>query len=85
MEAIMAVFASQIGGGKRYDLATVGRKRANATYLASHDVDAADALEYALDMTELLRDARTVREYVRSLTARFAEEIDGVLEGCEWK
>jgi LmbE family N-acetylglucosaminyl deacetylase len=30
--ALMGVFDSQIAGGKRYDLATAGRKRANATY-----------------------------------------------------
>ena len=35
------VFDSQIAGGKRYDLAVMGRRRANATFLESHGVDAA--------------------------------------------
>ncbi|MBI1841842.1 MAG: PIG-L family deacetylase [Verrucomicrobia bacterium] len=54
--ALMGVFDSQISGGKRYDLATVGRKRANATYLASHHSDQATLLEYAMDLTPLIRD-----------------------------
>ena len=38
--ALLGVFDSQICGGKRYDLASMGRRRANATYFASHGVDA---------------------------------------------
>ena len=37
--ALVGVFDSQIAGGKRYDLATLGRRRANATYFQSHGVD----------------------------------------------
>ena len=35
--SLLGVFDSQASGGKRYDLATMGRQRANATYYASHD------------------------------------------------
>ena len=34
--ALLGVFDSQITGGKRYDLATAGRRRAHATYHESH-------------------------------------------------
>ena len=34
--ALIGVFDSQIAGGKRHDLAVLGRRRANATYNASH-------------------------------------------------
>jgi len=34
--ALLGVFESQIAGGKRYDLALMGRRRANATYFESH-------------------------------------------------
>ena len=37
--ALLGVFDSQIAGGKRYDLASMGRRRANATYFESHGVD----------------------------------------------
>ena len=36
---LCAVHKSQIEGGKRYDLATIGRRRANATFYESHQTD----------------------------------------------
>ena len=55
--ALLGVFDSQIVGGKRYDLASMGRRRANATYFESHGVDATTGLSYAMDMTPLMNDA----------------------------
>ena len=43
--ALLGVFDSQISGGKRYDLASLGRRRANATYHASHDTDVSTCSE----------------------------------------
>ena len=54
--ALVGVFDSQIAGGKRYDLATLGRARATATYFQSHQVDQADLLWFAMDLTPLIRD-----------------------------
>lgn len=71
--ALMGVFDSQIVGGKRYDAATVGRRNANATYGASHAVDTAQAVSYAVDMTELIRGG-TVAAYVDRLIGHFAQE-----------
>ena len=51
---LLGAFDSQIAGGKRYDLAVEGRRRANATFFASHSADNADRLIFALDMTPLL-------------------------------
>ncbi len=34
-QALLGVFDSQIAGGKRYDLATAGRRKANASYFES--------------------------------------------------
>lgn len=51
--SLLKVFDSQISGGKRYDLATIGRRIANATYFASHQVDEATHLAFAMDLTEL--------------------------------
>ena len=55
--ALLGVFDSQIAGGKRYDLASMGRRRANATYSESHGVDATTGLSYAMDMSPLMSDA----------------------------
>jgi LmbE family N-acetylglucosaminyl deacetylase len=54
--ALVGVFDSQIAGGKRYDLATLGRRRAHATYAASHATDETTGLTYAMDLTPLVTD-----------------------------
>lgn len=54
--ALLGVFDSQIAGGKRYDLATLGRRRAHATYHQSHSVDAAELINFGMDLTPLLTD-----------------------------
>ncbi len=76
--ALLGVFDSQIAGGKRYDLATLGRRRANATYLAAHGTDAATGLSLALDLTPLVRDpALDVLAYVQQFVDRFARDVSG--------
>lgn len=81
MESLMGVFASQLEGGKRYDLATLGRKRANATYLHPREVDRAAALDYALDMTPLVREpSLDPRAFVRACIQRFQAEVEARLE-----
>ena len=63
--ALSGVFDSQITGGKRYDAAVMGRRRANATFLESHGVDRGELLTYAMDLTPLLADgAPSVAAYV---------------------
>jgi LmbE family N-acetylglucosaminyl deacetylase len=54
--ALIGVYDSQVAGGKRYDLATLGRRRANATYFDSHATDKAEALWFAMDLTPLTAD-----------------------------
>ena len=54
--ALLGVYDSQIAGGKRYDLASMGRRRANATYFESHGVDLTTGLSFAMDMTPLVED-----------------------------
>ena len=54
--ALLGLYDSQIAGGKRYDLATMGRRRANATYFESHGVDLTAGLSYGMDMTPLIQD-----------------------------
>jgi len=54
--ALNGLFDSQIAGGKRYDLATLGRRSANATFLNSHASDQASQLSFAMDLTPLMLD-----------------------------
>jgi LmbE family N-acetylglucosaminyl deacetylase len=74
--SLLGVFDSQVAGGKRYDLATMGRRRANATYLASHGVDESSSLSFGIDLTPLVADERLgVREYLEGFIHRFAQEV----------
>jgi LmbE family N-acetylglucosaminyl deacetylase len=74
--SLVGVFDSQVCGGKRYDLATMGRRRANATYLASHGVDESTALIFGTDLTPLMNDDQLdAGEYIRGFINRFAKEV----------
>jgi LmbE family N-acetylglucosaminyl deacetylase len=74
--ALLGVFDSQICGGKRYDLATMGRRRANATYLAAHGVDESTSINFGMDMTPLLENEQLeVGQYVKTFIDRFAAEV----------
>ena len=54
--ALNGVFDSQIAGGKRYDLATFGRRAANATFFESHSTDKTNQLIFGMDLTPLVAD-----------------------------
>lgn len=74
--ALLGVFDSQIAGGKRYDLATMGRRRAHATYHASHGVDAARGITFAMDLTPLIEnDSLTALELTQRHIDRFTGEV----------
>lgn len=74
--ALLGVFDSQICGGKRYDLATMGRRRAHATYAESHGVDISTSLIYAMDLTPLIKDpSLDVAQYVQRFIDRFAQDV----------
>jgi LmbE family N-acetylglucosaminyl deacetylase len=74
--ALLGVFDSQIAGGKRYDLATLARRRAHATYHQSHAVDAAQMISFAMDLTPLAADpALDPAEYAQEHIRRFASEV----------
>jgi len=80
--ALLGVFDSQICGGKRYDLATMGRRRANATYSESHAVDQAAGLVFGMDLTPLVADpGRDVAAFVREHVERLAEDVTGRIVG----
>jgi LmbE family N-acetylglucosaminyl deacetylase len=71
---LLKVFDSQIAGGKRYDLATLGRRAAHATYHTSHASDRVAGITWAIDLTPLVRDpAKSIEEFV----AEFIAHLDG--------
>lgn len=75
-EDLIGVFASQITGGKRYDLAAKGRRLSNATFRASHAVDSIEQAWLAMDLTPLIADdAPDAEQYVESLAGRFLDDV----------
>jgi LmbE family N-acetylglucosaminyl deacetylase len=82
--ALVGIFDSQICGGKRYDLATLGRRRAQATYHASHGTDVATSLSYAMDLTPLITTpALRPSRYTSGFFERVAGEVRGRLARLE--
>jgi len=74
--ALLGVFDSQIVGGKRYDLASLGRRRANATYFEAHGVDETTGLSYGMDMTPLIVDVNLdPAEFIGQFIQRFAMDV----------
>ena len=74
--ALLGVYDSQIAGGKRYDLATVGRRLANATFFASHGVDETDSLAFALDITPLVEQDLDPIEFINRYIENFKNEVN---------
>lgn len=82
--ALLGVFDSQIAGGKRYDDAVIGRRRANATFSESHAVDTASESIFAIDLTPLLTDKTlSVSAYIKGYIDRFAADVESRLNRLE--
>lgn len=74
--ALSGVFDSQIAGGKRYDLATLGRRAANATFFDSHSTDASTQLIFGIDLTPLITDdSSDIVDYVCNLIDLFNDDV----------
>jgi LmbE family N-acetylglucosaminyl deacetylase len=82
--SLVGVFDSQVSGGKRYDLATAGRRVAHATYFASHGTDQESAISFAMDLTPLVDDpALSVAEYVLGFVDRLRADVSRRIAAVE--
>ncbi|WP_334144122.1 PIG-L deacetylase family protein [Rhabdothermincola sp.] len=76
-EGLMAVFRTQIEGGKRFDLAAAGRRRANAVFDDPRGPDAFDEVTVAMDLAPLIvNDDLDPVTYVTSAIDRFRADVD---------
>jgi LmbE family N-acetylglucosaminyl deacetylase len=74
--ALVGVFDSQITGGKRYDLATAGRRMAHATYHTSHATDQYQGITWAMDLTPLVQDPTlSIAEFTDQYIERFRRDV----------
>ncbi len=75
---IMQVFDSQIAGGKRYDLAAIGRRQANATFHTSHATDKFTEIAWAMDLTPLVADETlSVQDFTLAQIDRLRGDVAG--------
>jgi LmbE family N-acetylglucosaminyl deacetylase len=77
---LLQVFDSQVAGGKRYDLAVIGRRAANATFHTSHTTDQMNAIVWGIDLTPLVASPTLdIRTYVSSYVDRLKQDVEGRL------
>lgn len=75
-EKLLDVFVSQISGGKRYDLAAMGRRLSNATFFESHATDELSSAIYGMDLTPLIEnDELSIKDYILEFVDRFKQNI----------
>lgn len=75
-QRLAGVFDSQIAGGKRYDLATLGRQRANATFFDSHGSDQYELVAWGMDLKPLIEDANlTMEAFVASKALALLDDV----------
>lgn len=73
---LLKVFDSQISGGKRYDLATLGRRAAHATYNASHSSDKMAGITWSIDITPLIQDnGPTIEAFMETVLAEYHADV----------
>jgi hypothetical protein len=74
--SLVGVFDSQISGGKRYDLATAGRRVAHATYHTSHATDQFQGITWAMDLTPLVNDPKiSIADYTLGFIDRLKQDV----------
>ncbi|OGS35134.1 MAG: GlcNAc-PI de-N-acetylase [Elusimicrobia bacterium RIFOXYC2_FULL_34_12] len=73
---ILSVFKSQTESGKKYDSATIGRRKANSTFLSFNKTDKVDSLIYAMDLTPLIKNKQlNIKEYILKYINKFKDNI----------
>ena len=75
-DELNGVFTSQIDGGKRYDLATLGRRAANATFFNSHATDHSTQVIFGIDLTPIVADeSKDILDFVCAHIERFHADV----------
>ncbi len=74
-EKLLRTFKSQIHGGKAYDQATLGRRKANASYSSSHTLDQATDIILALDLSALMDPKVKIKPYLQEILKTFLKSM----------
>ena len=79
-EALIVCHSSQLTPAKRYDLATIGRRRANATYSDSHGNTPEAYVTHAMDLSPLiLDDSLSLQDFVAEKVRKFEKMVMNTL------
>jgi LmbE family N-acetylglucosaminyl deacetylase len=82
--AMVAVFDTQNSGSKRYDLASIGRRTANAIYHESHGTGGFSMLSFAMDLTPLMKDDHLdPADYAADIIAHFRKDVVKRINGLK--
>jgi len=74
--ALLGAYDSQIAGGKRYDLATMGRWRANTTYFDGYSVDKVQLTSFAMDLSPLIiKSTLDIVDYTAEYINKFRNDV----------
>lgn len=75
-KSLLNVFKSQKAVGKEYEIAVIGRRKANATFFDPHKPQEASDFIFGMDMTRLIRDTGLDPEtFVSGLIDSFKEDV----------
>ena len=78
---LLQAFKSQNESGKHYDVAALGRWTSNATFDASHAIEQATHLSYAMDLTQLMAEPElNITEFIDRQLDAFAREIHQMID-----
>lgn len=73
---LVAVFESQVAGGKDYVNATLGRRHANATFYQYHVVDEVSGYTFAMDLMPLVTDeSLSMQAFALNHLDRFKSDV----------
>lgn len=77
---LLRCFETQLAGGKRYELAALGRRRANATFRESHQTDSSTSQILALELAPFIGRPDELLNWIRKLHKDFADSVLARLE-----
>lgn len=83
-KALLRAFKSQTAGGKRFDLGTIGRRHAQATFYESHRTDRASQVTFAVDLLPLIqKPSLDPAAYLSQLIDELQRDVTGRIR--KWK
>lgn len=74
--ALVGVFDTQNSGSKRYDIASIGRRTANAVFHESHGSGGVSMLSFAMDLTPLIQNPTLdPADYAAAIIENFRKDV----------